>query len=105
MLYGTVSTGFKTGGYSNTTDCGAIPFKPEDLRAWELGSKNRFFNDTLQVNLEAVLLAIRQPADRRGGDLSVRKHGAHSLTTRRAPTSKVATWMSPGGRRASIPSR
>ena len=52
LMYATVSTGFKTGGYANTTDCGAIPFKPEDLRAWELGSKNRFLGDTLQVNLE-----------------------------------------------------
>ncbi len=51
MLYFTASTGFKAGGFylapaPNT-------YRPEELTSYELGVKNRFFSDTLQLNLEA----------------------------------------------------
>lgn len=55
MLYATVSTGFKAGGYQPTTACGTLFFEPEDLKAYEVGAKNRFLGDTLQVNLEGFL--------------------------------------------------
>ena len=86
MLYGTVSTGFKTGGYSNTTDCGAIPFKPEDLRAWELGSKNRFFNDTLQVNLEAFYW---QYSNQQIGVVTTSPCGSTALLTYNAASANI----------------
>lgn len=50
MLYTQVSTGFKAGGLNLT-----IPptrFEPEELVAYEIGSKNRFLSNLLQVNLE-----------------------------------------------------
>jgi iron complex outermembrane receptor protein len=54
LLYATVSTGFKGGGF------GLAPppqteYKPEYLTAYTLGIKNRFFNDTLQFNAELYL--------------------------------------------------
>lgn len=52
MLYGTVSTGFKAGGVFS----GQPPrntFKPEKLLAFALGSRNRFLDNRLQINLEA----------------------------------------------------
>ncbi len=66
MLYATAATGFKAGGFSanlaptatvtGPTDVGeADSYKPETLLAYELGSRNRFFNNRLQLNLEAFL--------------------------------------------------
>jgi len=50
MVYGSVTTGFKAGGFfasaSNNT------FAPERLTAYVLGSKNRFLNGRLQANAE-----------------------------------------------------
>ncbi len=52
LLYANVATGFKSGGFfvaappSNT-------FAPESLTAYTLGSKNRFFDNKLQLNFEA----------------------------------------------------
>lgn len=51
MLYGQVATGYKAGGFGTT----AIPpqsYEPEKLTAFQLGSKNRFLNNRLQVNGE-----------------------------------------------------
>lgn len=48
MLYGHVATGFKQGGISTTVP--PTPFKPEKLVSFELGSKNRFFDNKLQLN-------------------------------------------------------
>jgi iron complex outermembrane receptor protein len=50
MLYVTASTGYKAGGLNDSG--GAVPFKSEKLLAFELGSRNRFLNDRLQINLE-----------------------------------------------------
>jgi len=51
MLYVQVSTGFKSGGLNT----GAPPteYEPEKLTAYEIGSKNRFLDNRLQVNTEA----------------------------------------------------
>ena len=51
MLYAHVATGFKQGGMSATIP--ANPFLPEHLTAYEIGSKNRFFDDKLQLNAAA----------------------------------------------------
>jgi len=50
MLYGTIATGYKSGGFAY----GSTPkLKPETLLAYEIGSKNRFLDDSLQLNLAA----------------------------------------------------
>jgi iron complex outermembrane recepter protein len=53
MLFATYSTGFKGGGFNASTACTTGPFQPEDVTAYELGMRNRFFGNSLQVNLEA----------------------------------------------------
>lgn len=57
MLFLTVSRGFKGGGFfqdpTGQLDTDNITFEPEQLTAWELGSRNRFLNNSLQVNLGA----------------------------------------------------
>ena len=54
MLYGTVATGFKSGGFtgSATTAEGATtPFDPEKATNYEVGLKGDFFDRHLRVNL------------------------------------------------------
>lgn len=59
MVYLTVSTGYKAGGLNQNAASSppgttqAQPYSPEKLLAYELGSRNRFLNERLQVNLEA----------------------------------------------------
>ncbi|GGC12916.1 TonB-dependent receptor [Novosphingobium endophyticum] len=51
LLYASVETGFKAGGFyvGNFS-----PFyRPETITAYTVGSKNRFFNNSLQLNAEA----------------------------------------------------
>ncbi len=51
LLYVTVSTGFKSGGVNNLpAAAGLSTYAPETIKAYEAGSKNRFFEDRLQVN-------------------------------------------------------
>ena len=51
MLYGSVSTGFKSGGFNGGT-CNNR-FDPETLMAYEVGSKSRFLDNAMQLNLSA----------------------------------------------------
>lgn len=51
LVYASYETGFKSGGFFQTVDRGV--FRPERIGAWTLGSKNRFFDNRLQLNLEA----------------------------------------------------
>ncbi|OJY61825.1 MAG: TonB-dependent receptor [Sphingobium sp. 66-54] len=51
LLYANVATGFKAGGFY-----GSLPpntFRPETITAYTVGSKNRFLNNSLQLNAEA----------------------------------------------------
>lgn len=55
LLYGSVSTGFKSGGVSevpNFVGSNQI-YGPETITAFQFGNKNRFLNDRVQVNYEA----------------------------------------------------
>ncbi|NKJ02350.1 TonB-dependent receptor [Novosphingobium sp. SG707] len=53
LLYLSYDTGFRSGGFAFS---GFRPtFGPENIRAWTLGSKNRFFNNRVQLNVEAFL--------------------------------------------------
>ncbi|MFT4179329.1 MAG: TonB-dependent receptor [Thermomonas sp.] len=57
LLYGTVSSGHKAGGFNDSFDPEEIPetFKPESIIAWEIGSKNAFklFNRSSTFNVSA----------------------------------------------------
>jgi len=47
MLYAKFDTGYKAGGFN----LGIGTYKPENITAYEIGSKNRFLDNSLQVNL------------------------------------------------------
>ena len=51
LLYANVATGFKSGGFFIAALDNS--FRPERLTAYTIGSKNRFLDNRLQVNLEA----------------------------------------------------
>lgn len=55
LLYASFSTGFRSGGFNSGQAAAqlAATFDPEKVKALEIGSKNRFFDNTLQVNLSA----------------------------------------------------
>lgn len=50
-LYGTVSTGFRAGGFNTGTAAADLYYDPEDLTAFEIGSKNAFFDNRVILNL------------------------------------------------------
>ena len=54
LVYATVSTGFRSGGFNSGQALEAVRvFKPEEVTAFEVGSKNRFMGNTVQLNLAA----------------------------------------------------
>ena len=54
LLFASVSTGFRSGGFNSGQALTAVrTFKPEEVTALEIGSKNRFLDNTLQVNAAA----------------------------------------------------
>ena len=57
MLYLTASTGYKAGGLNDSA--GSLVYKPEKLLAFDAGSRNRFLDNRLQVNLEAFYWKYR----------------------------------------------
>jgi len=54
MLFFNVSTGYKQGGLDAAQPPDNV-YRPETITAYEIGSKNRFLNDRLQINLDAYL--------------------------------------------------
>lgn len=56
MLYGTFVTGFKAGGVSPAI---FRPYEPEKVQSYTLGLRNRFFDNRLQINVEAFYLKYK----------------------------------------------
>lgn len=59
LLFATVSRGFKGGGAFVDTGGANSTFKPEYLTAFQLGSRNRFLDNTLQLNFEAFYWKLK----------------------------------------------
>ena len=69
LLYGSVETGFRSGGFSLST--GYQIYKPEYIDAYTVGLKNRFFDNRLQLNLEGFVWNYRdQQVNHLGVDLA-----------------------------------
>lgn len=78
LLFVTASRGFKGGGtYANLPGAPST-FKPEYVTAYELGSRNRFLNDTLQVNAELFYWKVK---DQQQTFLTLNPNGAPTLGT------------------------
>ena len=55
LLYANVSTGFKAGGFYYGPP-GFNTYDPEHVTSYAIGTKNRFLNDSVQLNIEAFYL-------------------------------------------------
>lgn len=56
LLYASVSTGFSSGGFNGSQAAAALgrsTFAPQTVTAFEIGSKNRFADNRVQLNLSA----------------------------------------------------
>ena len=53
LLYATYETGYRAGGVDLSSE--SPTYDPEYIDAFSIGSKNRFFDNTLQINAEAFL--------------------------------------------------
>lgn len=58
MIYGKVSTAYRSGGFDDLTDTklngvSVGNFQPEQILDYEIGSKNRFYHDRLELNVDA----------------------------------------------------
>ena len=50
MMYYSVTTGFRSGGYNLVFFSNSPTYKPEELVAYEIGYKTQWFDDSLQIN-------------------------------------------------------
>lgn len=54
LAYASISTGYLEGGFNLGSSAGLLPnFQPETLTSYAVGTKNRLFDNSLQVNAEA----------------------------------------------------
>lgn len=53
LLYATIESGYHSGGFQMTE--GRPQYKPEYITAYSIGSKNRFLDNRLQLNVETFL--------------------------------------------------
>jgi iron complex outermembrane recepter protein len=63
LLYATYSTGYKSGGFANNAPPNT--FGPEELRAFEVGSKNRFLDNKIQLNISGFYWKYKDIQDSR----------------------------------------
>lgn len=59
LVYATVESGYRAGGIQMVDSPLKEKYKPEFITAYTIGSKNRFLNNKLQVNLEGFIWKYR----------------------------------------------
>jgi iron complex outermembrane receptor protein len=84
LLYGSYETGFKAGGFFNSIDNPV--YQPETITAYTLGSKNRFFDDRLQLNLEAFFWTYK---DQQVSHFRLNSLGASEFVTENVGETKI----------------
>ena len=84
LVYGSVETGFRTGGFNLAT--GYDTFQPEYITAYTVGSKNRFLDNRLQVNVESFYWKYR---NQQLATVALDKVGLQSLFTQNIGRSTI----------------
>jgi iron complex outermembrane recepter protein len=64
MLFATISTGYKAGGFFPGVAAPDNTYKPEKLTAFTLGSRNRFDDNRIQVNAEGFYWDYKDKQER-----------------------------------------
>ncbi len=69
LLYASYSTGFSSGGFNGSQTAliteATRTFNPQEVEAFEIGSKNRFLNNTLQLNVAAFMNKYKNQQEQR----------------------------------------
>ena len=74
MIYASFETGYRAGGFNPDASYG-----PESITAWTIGSKNRFFDNRLQLNVEGFYWKYN---DQQLSYLGINSIGAVGLLTK-----------------------
>jgi iron complex outermembrane receptor protein len=53
LLYAKYDTGYKSGGFNSNGSAPSVDYAPENVKVIEVGSKNRFFDQHVQLNVDA----------------------------------------------------
>lgn len=53
LLYAKFDTGYKSGGFNSNGSAPSLPYEPETVSTYEVGSKNRFLNGKVELNIDA----------------------------------------------------
>ena len=85
LLFITAGTGFKAGGITQTVPPDNI-YQPEKVLAFEVGSKNRFLDNRLQVNLEGYYWKL---TDQQNAFLFFDSLGVNNLTVINAGKGRI----------------
>jgi iron complex outermembrane receptor protein len=87
LLYAKVSTGYKAGGFYQ----GAAPdsYNPEHLRSYEIGSKNRFLDDRLEINIDGFYYNYRDYQVNYLGFINPTSAGIFGVLTQNAQGAKI----------------
>ena len=59
LVYAKYDTGYKAGGFTDVLGVGIFTYDPETIEAYEVGTKNRFLDNRLQLNLTGFLYNYR----------------------------------------------
>jgi iron complex outermembrane receptor protein len=65
LLYGSISTGFRSGGFNTSTSELVQAFQPEEVTAYEVGSKNEFMDGRLRLNAAAFFNSSKDLQEQR----------------------------------------
>lgn len=84
LLYASFETGYRSGGFQ--ISLGNEEYEPETINAWTIGSKNSFFDNTLQLNIEAFYWKYK---DQQLAALGVDAIGRNSFYTRNVGASSI----------------
>ncbi|WP_277983255.1 TonB-dependent receptor [Sphingomonas faeni] len=85
LLYASVETGYRGGGFSFSVDPTRQQYRPESIQAYTIGSKNRFFDNRLQLNLEGFYWRYK---NQQIAHLGVDSSGASTFFTENIGTSR-----------------
>jgi len=83
LAYAQISTGFKAGGYAQAVP--PVSYNPEKITAYEIGSKNDFFDHRVRVNLSAYYYDYK---DYQASYVDI-LDGFFSIVTTNAATAKI----------------
>ena len=87
LLYGAVATGYEQGGFSTKAEEPFNPvYGPENLTSYEIGSKNKFFDNRAQINVDAFYMNYK---DYQASASEILANGSQALLTTNAGSAKI----------------